>query len=92
LSNFCRLKSSKITSFSNLEILVSLFGEISPEQRNPTRVQLLCHDGFILLSLSKQAKQGTNSDWLLLSPVPMMFGTSLPNIYFRKNNVRQLQI
>jgi hypothetical protein len=47
-------KVPKSLLFSNFEILVSLFGEISPEERNPSsRVQLLSSYGFILLYLSK---------------------------------------
>jgi hypothetical protein len=82
LSHFCRLKDSKITSFSNFEILVSLFGESSPEDRNPSRVQTsLSQDGFIFAFLEQASKEGTKSDSLLLSPVSVMFDTSLPNIY-----------
>jgi hypothetical protein len=68
----------KFTSFSNLEILVSLLGEISPEGRNPSRVQLLSLSlsGWIHFAFLEQSKalwvgpskEGTRSYWLLLSP------------------------
>jgi hypothetical protein len=46
--------------------------------------------GWIHFAFLEQAsKEGTKSDWLLLSPVLVMFDPSLPNIYlfiyFRKN-------